>query len=398
MKLKTNNKELNSLAQISPLISVPLLNNTLDTLKSSTVDSLVEQNLQRKEIEKETKKGFIFRSERSININNKIINFLQNENNKASFKEKLLTLKTNTVQSSPIKNDIASAANKAKADIFYIEDILKLIISHKSFTKNNKKLAKVILKKLNSLKKSKRIRNKTPILSFYLNKILNGMRSTEHLANHPTESQVSSSNGLGPISSLASAAVALEKIINKDQLKQSEGVAIRSDSPRLRAKRVSDHSNAILGNNILINKKNFIEYNFKVKYVNPIEEYKNRNSLLYKSLPIEDKKLINNLLFIESKILNNTGPASQAALKENKRLLILTKQSLIRNITPFDSSLLYSKNIMYNFNKRNSYNIFKNETNILSILESAFLSMNSLISKAIFSVKPKNVLINLFFF
>ena len=120
MKLKTNNKELNSLAQISPLISVPLLNNTLDTLKSSTVDSLVEQNLQRKEIEKETKKGFIFRSERSININNKIINFLQNENNKGSFKEKLLTLKTNTVQSSPIKNDIASAANKVKADIFYI--------------------------------------------------------------------------------------------------------------------------------------------------------------------------------------------------------------------------------------------------------------------------------------
>ena len=160
------------------------------------------------------------------------------------------------MQSSPIKNDIASADNKVKADIFYIEDILKLIISHKSFTKNNKKLAKVILKKLNSLKKSKRIRNKTPILSFYLNKILNGMRSTELLANHQTESQVSSSNGLGPISSLASAAVALEKIINKDQLKQSEGVAIRSDSPRLRAKRVSDHSNAILGNNILINKKN----------------------------------------------------------------------------------------------------------------------------------------------
>ena len=43
-------------------------------------------------------------------------------------------------------------------------------------------------------------------------------------------------------------------------------------------------------------------------------------------------------------------------------------------------------------------NLVKNEKNIFSILESAFLSMDSLISKAIFSVKPKNVIINLFFF
>ena len=76
----------------------------------------------------------------------------------------------------------------------------------------------------------------------------------------------------------------------------------------------------------------------------------------------------------------------------------MTKQNLIRTISPFNSELLYSKNIMFNFNKRNNYNILINEKNIFSILEGSFLSMDSLISKAIFTVKPNNVLINLFFF
>ena len=52
---------------------------------------------------------------------------------------------------------------------------------------------------------------------------------------------------------------------------------------------------------------------------------------------------------------------------------------------------------MYFFNKKNNYNLFKNEKNIDAILEGAFLSMNSFISKAYFSVKPNSLLINLFF-
>lgn len=138
--------------------------------------------------------------------------------------------------------------------------------------------------------------------------------------------------------------------------------------------------------------KKLIEYNFKVKYVNPIEEYKDRNSLLYKNLPVEDKKLINTLLFIESKPLN------KELITINKINLLMTKQNLIRTISPFNSELIYSKNIMFNFNKRNNYNILINEKNIFSILEGSFLSMDSLISKAIFTIKPNNVLINLFFF
>ena len=53
---------------------------------------------------------------------------------------------------------------------------------------------------------------------------------------------------------------------------------------------------------------------------------------------------------------------------------------------------------MRSFNKKNTYNILKNEKNIFAILEAAFLSMESLISKTFFSVKPNNILINLFFY
>jgi hypothetical protein len=71
----------------------------------------------------------------------------------------------------------------------------------------------------------------------------------------------------------------------------------------------------------------------------------------------------------------------------------------IKTINPFNSNLAKSKNIMFNFNKKNSYNIFKNEKNIGIILEAAlFASLDSLISKAYFSVKPNSILINLFFY
>ena len=41
--------------------------------------------------------------------------------------------------------------------------------------------------------------------------------------------------------------------------------------------------------------KSYMEYNFTSKYVNPIELYKDKKSLLYKNLPYKDKKIINNL-------------------------------------------------------------------------------------------------------
>lgn len=207
-KTSFNLSKKESLAQVSPIISVPLLNNAMDKYisKPSTVNFLVALDLQQKEIEKDTKKGYKLRSERTINLNKKIIQFIQdNKFKNLSFKEKLLSIKTNSGLFLKFNNNIISSTDN-------LEDGLKA--------------------------------------------------------------------------------------------------------------------------QALINSKN----------------------------------------------------------------LIMTKQNLIRNITPFDSELLYSKNIMYNFNKRNSYNLFKNEKNIYSILESAFLSMESLISKAIFSVKPKNILINLFFF
>lgn len=334
-------------AKISSLISVPLLNNQIEKIKSSTVNSLVEYNLLQKETEKDTKKGYKHRSQISINQNNKIINYLQentlSDSHLSDKLQKILAIKNNS------ESFISYNDNKnINSSTYYLEDILNLIILHVK-DNNKKRIAINLLKKLNFLNKNRKNRNKTPILSLYLKKIM-------------------------PL------------FINNIEINKND----------LNITKHEEQTDKTLFN------KNLIEYNFKVKYVNPIEDYKNRNSLMYKSLPIEDKKLINTLLFIESLVTASATTASENKTQNKdsntNNILLMTKQNLIRTITPFNSNELYSKNIMYNFNKRNSYNIFKNESNIFSILEAAFLSMDSLISKAIFSVKPNNILINLFFF
>ena len=329
--LNTNLEKDTKLAEVSPLVLVPLLNKQIEKVNSSTVNSLVKHNIQEKETLEDNKKGYKYRSQISIDQNNKIINYLQDNNlrNNLSDKiQKLLSIKNN--------NESFLKDNNASKSTYYLEDILKLIILN--IKDNNKKdTANNLLKKLNLLKKSFKNKNKTPILSSYLKQII--PLFINNLAN---EAKINNSNN-------------------------------------------NSHNEEKYN-------KELIEYNFKVKYVNPIEEYKDRNSLLYKNLPVEDKKLINTLLFIESKPLNK-----ELNTINNKNLL-MTKQNLIRTISPFNSELLYSKNIMFNFNKRNNYNILINEKNIFSILEGSFLSMDSLISKAIFTVKPNNILINLFFF
>ena len=57
----------------------------------------IEDEAAQKEIEKDTKKGYKLRSERTINLNKKIIQFIQdNKFKNLSFKEKLLSIKTNS--------------------------------------------------------------------------------------------------------------------------------------------------------------------------------------------------------------------------------------------------------------------------------------------------------------
>ena len=334
MKNNTNIKaDYNSTnVELSSLILVPIQNTYKKKIESSSINSLINYNLEHKELEKETKKGYLYRSQAVMSLNNRIINYLQNTNLSDKL-DKIISIKNN----SDSFNTYQNTQNEKK---YYLEEILSLI----SLQTKDPKKKKIILNKLKRLQLLNRIRrnkDRTPILSNYLKKIV-------------------------PL---------FVKFIKLNAYKNY----IKTKEENL---------------NQLLHRKSLIEYNFKVKYINSIEYYKNRNSLLYKSLPIEDKKLINFLLYIESKVLN-----LNLNKNKNKNInLLLTKKSLVKILTTFDSNELYSKNIVYNFKKGNTYNIYKNEKNIFSILESSFLSMDSLISKAIFSIKPKNIIINLFFF
>jgi len=183
-------------------------------------------------------------------------------------------------------------------------------------------------------------------------------------------------------------------------------------------------NSSTIDNNIrLLTYKSLIEDNFKLRHLGSIDQYKDINSISYKELTLEDTKLIDALIFIDSyfnsnnktlqvlpvnitkvsdsktnKITSNNNFSLSNKKGYTKTNSIVTKTSFINSISPFNSQIAQSKNIMYFFNKKNNYNIFKNEKNIDAILEGAFLSMNSFISKAYFSVKPNSILINLFFF
>ena len=76
----------------------------------------------------------------------------------------------------------------------------------------------------------------------------------------------------------------------------------------------------------------------------------------------------------------------------------MSKNKLIKTITPFDSNFASNNTIMYNFNKQNNKNITGNINNIYTILESSFLNMSSLISKPLFFIQPESVKIHLFFY
>jgi hypothetical protein len=101
---------------------------------------------------------------------------------------------------------------------------------------------------------------------------------------------------------------------------------------------------------------------------------------------------------VPSLVVNPSHSQSGSGEGEKNKLFI-TNMSLINSINPFNSKLAQSNNIMYYFNKKNTYNLFKNGKNIGVILVAAFSAMeNTLISKAYLYGKPNSILINLFFF
>ena len=80
--LKKKEKPIN--AELSPLLISSIQNTYKKRLESSSIDTLIDYNLQQKEIDKETKKGFEYRTQAVLNISNKIIKYLEN----TSLKEK----------------------------------------------------------------------------------------------------------------------------------------------------------------------------------------------------------------------------------------------------------------------------------------------------------------------
>lgn len=100
--------------------------------------------------------------------------------------------------------------------------------------------------------------------------------------------------------------------------------------------------------------------------------------------------------FIDSKCSNVND--SSLSSNESKNLGVYSTTELISSIGTFDPLYGSNKNIMFTFNKKNTYKILKNRKNITTIFKSAFSSMDSLISKPFFSIRPNLLIIDLFFF
>ena len=143
-----------------------------------------------------------------------------------------------------------------------------------------------------------------------------------------------------------------------------------------------------------IQQKEFILHNLKAKYSN-IESLKDTNSISYKNLTKLEQKWITTLNFLDSKSSKANNSISNVSSNKN---LIFSTSELISSIGSFDPLYGYNKNIMFTFNKKNTYKFLKNRKNIATIFKSAFSSMDSLISKPFFSIKPNLLIIDLFFF
>lgn len=395
------NIENSNLAEVSPLISVPIQNRkNLFRIKSSSLQSLVDHDLTIKKFYKEKKQGYKDRSGSSIHNTTKVIDYLQNNElgNKSSLlREQILDIKNNN---NKYKNfQVQPESKEFNTELtLYLEDIIFLLLLLNK-NKKDKVIIRKLLKKLNlqnNIRHTTRFNTKTPI-SLELKKVfynyLQNLKKTIAISNLTENNKIAN----------------LNKIIEK----------------------ISQF-------------KPLIEYNFKVKNVGPIQSYKNTNSTSYKSLSKKDRNLIDilNIIdliksgnfkpYINSNILNipnnlynsNNSNNSNIFIKNEDKTnllktdiektdnidskliekvslnnkIIMQKRKFLRYISPFNYDLSYSKNHMYNFNKKNDYNLFKNEKNIYHLLEAAFLKMDSLISKAFFSVTANNISIHLFFY
>ena len=91
-------------------------------------------------------------------------------------------------------------------------------------------------------------------------------------------------------------------------------------------------------------------------------------------------------------VLNN----SKVNLKQNINLSLDIKVSqLLRSFYKLDSDVTTSQSIVYNFTNQPNKKIVKNLT---SILNNAFYSMSSVISKPVLHITPNKIVIHLFYY
>ena len=333
-------------SQLSSLVLLPVSNNNkLVSIKNSNIQSLLEHNNKLIEIKKEKSKGLTKTINSAIASSNNLTQHLTIDSLPVSSKvDIMLDVQQN---SDNYLNVNPSSSSKNEANKYFLEEVLSIIASH--IRSNRKKIyLNKVLKRIRRIKyKIRRNKLQIPVYSTYLNKRI-------------------------PL------------ILDKIQISEDKKRLLREQ--RLQAieqKRIK-----------AIQQKEFILHNLKAKYSN-IESLKDTNSISYKNLTKLEQKWIATLKFLDSKSSNANNSISNVSSNKN---LIFSTSELISSIGSFDPLYGYNKNIMFTFNKKNTYKFLKNRKNIATIFKSAFSSMDSLISKPYFSFKPNLLIIDLFFF
>ena len=333
-------------SQLSSLVLLPVSNNNKQvSIKNSNIQSLLENNNKLIEIKKEKSKGLTKTINSAIASSNNLTQHLTIDSLPVSSKvDIMLDVQQN---SDNYLNVNPSSSSKNEANKYFLEEVLSIIASH--IRSNRKKIyLNKVLKRIRRIKyKIRRNKLQIPVYSTYLNKRI-------------------------PL------------ILDKIQISEDKKRLLREQ--RLQAieqKRIK-----------AIQQKEFILHNLKAKYSN-IESLKDTNSISYKNLTKLEQKWIATLKFLDSKSSNANNSISNVSSNKN---LIFSTSELISSIGSFDPLYGYNKNIMFTFNKKNTYKFLKNRKNIATIFKSAFSSMDSLISKPYFSFKPNLLIIDLFFF
>lgn len=337
-------------SQLSSLVLLPVSNKNKEvSIKNSNIQSLLEHNNKLNEIKKENYKGTTKTINYAIASSKNLTQHLTIDSLPVSSKiDIMLEIQHN---SDNYLNVNPSPTSKNEANKYFLEEVLSIIASH--IRSNRKKIyLNKVLRKISRIKyKIRKNKLQLPVYSTYLQKRIPLILDKIQLSEDK------------------------KKLIREQKL---QSMRLRAEQKRIKA----------------IQQKEFILHNLKAKYSN-IEILKDTNSISYKNLTSIEQKWINILNFIDSKasITNNSIISSS----ESKNL-IFSSTELISSIGKFDPLYGANKNIMFTFNNKNTYKILKNRKNIATIFKSAFSSMDSLISKPFFSIKPNLLIIDLFFF